>query len=134
MAAVDREGLREIAAQCVALVAADFGRHLDWSVASLSELDDVCAELLAGGPLQGERLDLWWKLAGAYTGEVIVQAYGGQWITHEQAGGAYAVQALTVTGFPFALASRILTGEPSKSFASFARALPAISERTPPGN
>jgi hypothetical protein len=134
MTAVDQEGLRELAAQCMALVAADFGRHLDWSVASLSELDEVCAELLADGPLQGERLDLWWKLIGAYTGEVIVRAYDGQWITHEQAGGAYAVQALTVTGFPFALASRILTGEPYKSLASFARALPAIIERTPPAD
>ena len=34
--------------------------------------------------------------------------------------------ALTVTGFPFALANRILTVtcEPYKSFASFARAFP----------
>ncbi len=134
MTAADQEGLRELAAQCMALVAADFGRHLDWSVASLSELDEVCAELLADGPLQGERLDLWWKLIGAYTGEVIVRAYDGQWITHEQAGGAYAVQALTVTGFPFALANRILTGEPYKSLASFARTLPAIIERTPPAD
>lgn len=130
MAEVDREGLREIAEQGVALVRAEFGRSLDWSLDSLTVLDEVCVELLCDGPLQGERLDLWWKVIGAYTGEVIVRAFDGQWITHEQAGGAYAVQALSVTGFPFGLVHRILNGEPFKSLASFARALPVINERT----
>jgi hypothetical protein len=126
MTTVDRAGLRAIARECVELVLADFGRELDWSV---EVLDEVSRELLADGPLAGDRLDLWWKLTGAYTGEVVVSAFDGEWITHERADGAYAVQALTVTGFPFALAGRVLSGEPYKSFASFARALPAISER-----
>jgi hypothetical protein len=126
---VDPVGPRAIAEECVALVGAEFGRELDWSVDSLAVLDEVSGELLADGPLQGERLDLWWKLTGAYTGEVVVRVFDGRWVAHERAGGAYAVEALTVTGFPFALADRILTGEPYKSFASFARALPAISER-----
>ncbi|MDT7804168.1 MAG: hypothetical protein QOI78_7601 [Actinomycetota bacterium] len=66
----------------------------------------------------GPRFDLWWKLVGAYTGEVLVRAYGGDWTTH--------------TAFPFGVAERVLSGEPFKSLASFGRALPAIIERTEP--
>lgn len=68
------------------LVARQFGRRPDWSLASLDELDAVCAELLADGPLHAQRLDLW-RLTGACTGEVLVRVYGGQWITREQAPG-----------------------------------------------
>jgi hypothetical protein len=69
----------------------------------------------------------WWKLIGAYTGEVVIRAYGGEWVEHETSPGAPAVSALGVTGFPFGLAARILDGEPYKSLASFARTLPAIA-------
>ena len=122
--------LASIAGECVALVAAQFGRQLDWSVQSLVELDTVCAELLADGPLGEERLNLWWKLIGAYTGEVLVRAHGGQWITHDSAPGAFAVSVLGVTGFPFATTQRVLNGEQYKSLASFGRTLPAIAERS----
>jgi hypothetical protein len=65
----DRAGLQGIATECATLVARQFGRHLDWSLASLDELDAVCADLLADGPLDARRLELWWKLTGACTGE-----------------------------------------------------------------
>lgn len=65
MTVLDRAGLQRIAAECVTLVARQFGRHLDWSLASLGELDAVCADLLADDPLNAQRLDLWWKLIGA---------------------------------------------------------------------
>lgn len=126
----DPEAMRHIAAECVTLVGEQFGRHLDWSVESLTELDEVCTALLADGPLAGQRLDLWWELIGAYTGEVVIRAYGGQWISSEQASGAYAILVLGITGFPFATARRVLSGEPYKSLASFARALPAISSNS----
>ena len=122
-------GLRDIAMECVGLVAAQFGRDLDWSVTSLSELDEVCAELLSDGPLDGQRLDLWWKLVGAYTGEVLVRVYGGQWTTDERAPGAYVVVVNGNTALPFGIAERVLSGEPFKSLASFARVLPAITGR-----
>jgi hypothetical protein len=123
-------GLRNVAMECVGLVAAQFGRDLDWSLISLGELDAVCAELLSEGPLDGQRLDLWWKLVGAYTGEVLVRVYGGQWTTHEQTPGAFVVVVNGTTAFPFGVAERVLTGEPFKSLASFGRALPAIIERS----
>jgi hypothetical protein len=119
-------GLRTVATECVGLVATRFGRDLDWSVASLGELDEVCAELLSEGPLDGPRFDLWWKLVGAYTGEVLVRAYGGEWTTHEETPGAYVVAVSGTTAFPFGIAERVLSGEPFKSLASFGRALPAI--------
>jgi hypothetical protein len=123
-------GLQQVATKCVTLVATQFGRHLDWSLDSLDELDAVCAELLADGPLEEQRQDLWWKLVGAYTGEVLVRSYGGQWITHGEAEGIYAVRVSTITAFPFSIANGVLSGEPFKSLASFGRALPAIIERS----
>ncbi|MEY9841884.1 hypothetical protein [Streptacidiphilus sp. EB103A] len=122
--------LESIATECVDLVATRFGRHLDWSVESLAELDAVCADLLAEGPLAGQRLDLWWKLIGAYTGEVLVRVHGARWITHDDAPGSYAVSVLGLTGFPFGITQRVLSGEEYKSLASFGRTLPVIAART----
>ena len=87
MTVPDRAGLHHIAAEYVTLVARQFGRHLDWSLASLEELDAVCAGLLADGPLDGGRLELWWKLIGAYTGEVLVRVYGGSGLRTSKAPG-----------------------------------------------
>jgi hypothetical protein len=124
------DGLAPIAAECVSLVAAEFGRTLDGELDSLAELDDVCAQLLADGPLTGERLELWWKLIGAYVGEVVVRAYDGEWITHHKAPGAYAIRVNGTVGFPFALTERVLEGEPFKSFATFGRIPPEIQDHS----
>jgi len=124
----DAATMQEIAAQCVRLVGEEFGRELDWSLASLGVLDDVCATLTADGPLTGQRLELWAQLAGAYAGEVTIRAYAGQWLFKEGGAGPPAIRALDVTGRPFATAVRVLSAEPGKSLASFARALPVISE------
>jgi hypothetical protein len=121
------ETMRGVAGECVKLVGDQYGRQLDWSIASLGELDDVCATLTADGPLGGQRLELWRDLVGAYTGEVTIRLYGGQWISDER---GLAISALGITGFPFATAHRILSGEPFKSLASFARAVPAIAEQS----
>ena len=87
MSGPDAATMQEIAAQCVRLVGEEFGRELDWSLASLGVLDDVCATLTADGPLTGQRLELWAQLAGAYAGEVTIRAYAGQWLFKEGGGG-----------------------------------------------
>ncbi|MEH0936585.1 hypothetical protein [Micromonospora psammae] len=133
MSAPDPTYLHALADECVELVSRQFGRRLDWSPESLSTLDEVCVDLLADGPLADERLDLWWRLIGAYTGEVVIRAYGGEWVAHETSPGVPAVSALGLTGFPFGLAARVLDEEPYKSLASFVRALPTIAERTEGG-
>lgn len=69
-------------------------------------------------------------MIGAYTGEVLVRAYGGEWTTHEETPGAFVVMVSGATAFPFGIAERVLSGEPFKSLASFGRALPAIIEHT----
>ncbi|MBE1463847.1 hypothetical protein [Kibdelosporangium phytohabitans] len=84
-------------------------------------------------PLGGERFDLWWQFVGAYTGQVIVETHGGQWITHDQAPGACAVAVNGVVGFPFTVANKVLSGEPYKSLASLTRSLPAIARRQTEG-
>lgn len=130
MSALDPTYLQALADECVDLVSRQFGRQLDWSPESLATLDEVCGDLLAEGPLVDERLDLWWRLIGAYTGEVVIRTYGGEWTEHETSPAVPTVSTLGVTGFPFGLAARVLDGEPYKSLASFARALPAIAERS----
>jgi hypothetical protein len=121
--------LHALANECVDLVSRQFGRRLDWSPESLSTLDEVCVDLLVDGPLAIERRDLWWQLIGAYTGEVAIRAYGGEWVETETSPGAPAISVLGVTGFPFGFATRVLDGEPYKSLASFVRVLPTIAER-----
>jgi hypothetical protein len=130
MTTVDTDWLRRTAQECVTLVGSQFGRTLDWSLASLTQLDLACADLLADGPLQGERLELWWRLIGSYAGEVLVRSYDGLWIAHEEARGAYAVSVRGIIGFPFRLTNRILGGEEGKSFTSFGRAVPVIAEHS----
>ncbi|WP_375482178.1 hypothetical protein [uncultured Jatrophihabitans sp.] len=127
--AVDTDGLRRVAAECVTLVAAEFGSVLDWRVESLEQLDSVCERLLADGPLDDKRFHLWWQVVGAYVGEVVVRAYGGRWITHADAAGAYAVSVDGSTGFPFAVTQRVLEGEHLKNLASFARVFPHLTDR-----
>jgi hypothetical protein len=115
-----------IATQCVELVGEEFDRTLDWQLDSLVVLDEICSTLVSDGPLDGDRLNLWWKLVGAYTGAVMLRAYGGRWVAHDQADGAFAIEIEGVTGFPFGVAARILRAEPYKSLASFGRSIPAI--------
>jgi hypothetical protein len=126
----DGQRLRETAEECVALVASEFGRTLDWQLSSLGELDVICQdELLRDGPLVGDRLDLWYFLIGVYTGEVMVRVYGAEWVTHERAPG-YAVMLHGTTGFPFTIARRVLNAEEGKSLASFGRVLLVIVEHS----
>lgn len=119
--------LRFVAEQCVSLVAAEFSVQLDWSLDSLVALDSVCTQLLADGPLPEARLTLWWQLVGAYTGEVLIGAYGGAWSTDP---GTPTVVIKGHTAMPFTIANRVLTGEPYKSLASFGRVFPALLARS----
>jgi hypothetical protein len=119
--------LRFAAEQCIALVGAEFAEELDFTVDSLARLDSVCERLLTDGPLSEARLTLWWNLVGAYTGEVIIAAYGGAWHTDDSAAPTVVVKGNTA--MPFTIAHRVLTGEPFKSLASFARVFPAIIAR-----
>ncbi len=126
MPSVDPAPLRDTANECVLLVRAQLGRDLDGTLDGLDALDEVCARLTADGPLVGARLDLWCKLVGAYLGEVVVRAHGGTWIAAPRGSDPYAVRIGRITGFPFTLAGRVLSAEPFKSLASFARSFPAI--------
>ena len=117
--------LQFVADQCVTLVAQNFGKQLDFSVESLRELDDVCAELRSGGPLGEERHHLWWQLVGAYTGAVLVRQ-GWVWIAYDEAGGPFALSRDGNTAFPFGIADRVLQGEDFKTLASFGRVLATL--------
>ncbi|MEV7123613.1 hypothetical protein [Kitasatospora griseola] len=115
------------AEQCVALVADNHGRQLDWTVASLAELDAVCAELIASEPLGEARMAMWWSLVACYTGEVMVRSYGGEWIDAGEDSAGPAVRVLGLTAFPFNTAHRVLSGEEGKSLASSVGMIPGVS-------
>lgn len=134
MATVDRSVLQDLAAQCVSVVEVEFDRTLDWTADSLSELDAVCRQLLSEENPSDERLDLWWRLVGAYTGEVVIRTYGGEWVATDDTGSGYAVSVLGITARPFAIADKILRGAPDKSLASFARVLPVVSKQSRDGD
>jgi hypothetical protein len=125
-APVNPDRLRAVALECVNLVDAGFDRQLDWSLESLAELDAACNSLLSDGPLSTDRLYLWWRLAGAYAGEVLLRAYGGEWVEHDRSSRAPAVAIKGITAFPFNTAHRILTGEQSKSFAAVGHGVRAV--------
>jgi hypothetical protein len=108
-------------------VADEFDRRLDWSLASLDELDAVCADLLADGSLDDDRLDLWWLLIGSYAGEVLVRHFDGEWVPIENSPDGPAVSALGVTAFPFSTVKKILHAEPTKSLGAFGRTFPVIA-------
>lgn len=133
MVAPDLVALRHLADECIALARRMFGRELDGSTESLAIVDELCEELLAAGPLSADRFELWWKLIGAYAGEVLVGAFDGAWVEHERAGGAFAVSVWGFYVFPFATTSRRLRGDDWKSLSSLARALPAIRDQRSPG-
>src|SRR5688572_30448449 len=95
----DVEQLRHAAEQCVAVVAGDFGRELDYSLESLAVADEVIAELLTEGPMPDDHFELWCTLFGAYTGEVVVRAYKGQWARPEP--GSPVIKVDGITGMPF---------------------------------
>src|SRR5438477_5924269 len=70
MSTLDPADVGSVAAECVTLVSSNYGHQLDYSLNSLTTLDLVCHQLMADAPLNGQRLDLWYHLTGAYTGEV----------------------------------------------------------------
>jgi hypothetical protein len=69
-------------------------------------------------------------LIGAYTGEVIIRVYGGEWVRPGETQLSFAVSVSSITAFPFGVAARVLRGEQFKSLASFGRALPAVVEQS----
>lgn len=127
MAKPSRADLQSAASECVTLVAQTYQADLDYSLDSLVTLDWVCEQLLADGPLSEPQFVLWCRLAGAYTGEVCLRAYGGEWVERND---ATAILVQGITGLPFNTASRVLRGEEWKSLASFGRAIPAIVENS----
>jgi hypothetical protein len=118
------ETMRVFAEECEALVLSQFGVRLDWTLDSLVVADNVCLRLLSEGPLAVERIDLWMKLLGAYTGEVLIRAYEGSWVFHDN--GDVAVGVYNLKAFPLSTVRRILQGEVGKSLASVGRAIPSI--------
>ena len=124
-----RAHMQGIATECVTLVARRFRRRLDWSPASLDELDASALTCWPMARLTPSGRSCGGKLTGAYAGKVLVRVYGGQWITHEQASGSFAVSVRGMTAFPFAITAKILHAEPYKSLASFGRVLPTVAAR-----
>jgi hypothetical protein len=70
----------DLAAACVRFVAARYGVTLDYDPDTLSFVDQWLRDARAELPRRPEAIELVQSAAGAYLGEVIRLAFGGQWI------------------------------------------------------
>jgi hypothetical protein len=112
---------------------------LDFSEASLQDVDRILADYSKGELLVPERLsdaqreELWvfCKVIGGYLGEVIIRNIGGQWELRDQDDGSAAVKVVAtggVEGSPPDSVWRSLT-EPNRSTVSYYRGLKAVLGR-----
>ncbi len=121
--------LQRLAAECVQLMENQYDRQPDWSPESHSVLDEVCAPLLADGPLTGERLDLWSTGRRIYRRGCHPDLRRQVDHPRELSQRSWRLRARR-DRLPFRAATRVLTGEPYKSLTSFMRGLPIVADRS----
>ncbi|HTZ89437.1 MAG TPA: hypothetical protein VMA71_03800 [Alloacidobacterium sp.] len=116
--------MQAYAAEAVRIAAAEYGRKLDYSTASVEAVESILDAL---APAQEGDLEWLTKLWGSYFGEVFRRRYSAQWTMSEYPGGNYAVPTLEIGGsriYPLLKAHRRLTlgaGENLVSFTEMAR-------------
>jgi hypothetical protein len=124
-----------------------YGIDLDFSEASLRQIDRMLDDRMRGAVIEADRLtpeeqeDLWvyCKMIGGYVGEVIIRNLGGAWQAKPTDSGGTAVKLMAagrIEASPPEGVWRTLT-EPYRSMTSYYRSLRAIlghgDERTENG-
>jgi hypothetical protein len=139
--------MRAYAADAVKHAKTRYGFDLDYSEASLAQIDRMLDDRMQGAvietakltPEQQEELWIYCKMIGGYVGEVIIRNLGGSWETKEIDSGSSSVKLMAagkIEGSPPDSVWRMLT-EPFRSTVSYYRSLRAIlghgEERTEQG-
>lgn len=108
------------AAEAISVAAAEHGRRLDYSAASIDALEGILDAIASAS-----ESDLEWltKLWGSYFGEVLRRRYTAEWTMSEYPGGKFAVPTLEIGGsriYPLLKVHRRLTMGASESLMAFA--------------
>lgn len=128
--------MRAYAADTVTHAKSRYGIDLDYSEASLEEIDRMLGDRMGGAPIEPDKLtseereELWvyCKMIGGYVGEVVVRNLGGAWQVEEIDSENSAVTLMAaekIKGSPPESVWRTLT-EPYRSMVSYYRTLRAI--------
>lgn len=110
------------------------GVALDYSEASLAQVDNILETITAGGVLTpqtpDEQNDLWMlaKAYGGYVGQVVIRQIGGQWELQDlPTGGSQAVlRCSDVQAFPADKIYKRLSEDRFSGIGGYCRALRAI--------
>jgi hypothetical protein len=139
--------MRAYAADAVKHAKRQYGFDLDYSEASLEQIDRMLDDRMQGKVIEPDKLtseqqeDLWvyCKMIGGYVGEVVIRNLGGTWQTKEIDSGSSSVKLMAagkIEGSPPDSVWRTFT-EPFRSMVSYYRSLRAIlghgGERTEQG-
>ena len=103
----------------------EFKLHLDFSEATLAQVEDVLgrlAEELPGKKPSSDDVDQMCRIWGVYFGEVVRRKFGGEWAIETYPGAQFATLTLNVRGaklFPTMKVFRRLTQGASENLWSF---------------
>lgn len=128
--------MRAYAADSVKHAKTRYGFNLDYSEASLAQIDRMLDDRMQGAVIDAAKLtpeqqdELWnyCKMIGGYVGEVIIRNLGGMWLAREIDPGNSSVKLMAagkIEGSPPDSVWRTLT-EPYRDTVSYYRALRAI--------
>lgn len=123
------------AAEAVRIAAAEHGRKLDYSTASIEALEGIL-----DGLASPQEADLEWltKLWGSYFGEVLRRRYPAEWTMSAYPGGKFAIPTLEIGGskiYPLLKVHRRLTlGAPENLVTFFEMARKRLDTVHPPAN
>jgi hypothetical protein len=97
-----------------------FRRRLDFTPASIEELDEILVQL--GESPERDDLDFEVKLWGSYLGEVVRRLYAGNWEMTQYPGQQHVMPAVEIRGsriFPLMKVHRRLTNGEEEDLESF---------------
>lgn len=127
-----QEMMQNCAAQAVDRAQQEFGFSLDYSEASLRDLETILACVAVSLPAgDKDAVEREVKLWGAYFGEVALRQFGGAWDLVVYPGGAVAVPTLVMGGsqlYPLMKLYRRLTmGEAENVWLYYQKIRPRLS-------
>jgi hypothetical protein len=111
------ENVAELAASCARFVHAKYGVPLDGTSDTLSLLDQYVRDARAELKEEDPKLDLLSATIGAYLGEVLRRAFGGNWFAAGDYGGwRLDMTRVYLTFNPLGMAREALTRRPAEGW------------------
>jgi hypothetical protein len=109
--------VEDLAAACIRFVAARYGTTLDYAPDTLSFVDQWLRDARLEIARRPEATDVVQSAAGAYLGEVIRRAFGGEWIANgHESGWRLCLSAVFCAFNPIGMAREALSLEPAEDW------------------